>query len=117
FSSRRRHTSFSRDWSSDVCSSDLDDRLYLTLGSKLQRNDYTDTEHQPNVRLAWLATERQTLWAAVSKAVRTPARLNEDLVLYAPVDLPGLPLPLYVNVVGSDDFESEELIARELGYR
>src|SRR5690606_40033120 len=24
FSSRRRHTSFSRDWSSDVCSSDLE---------------------------------------------------------------------------------------------
>src|SRR5690606_39706777 len=24
FSSRRRHTRFSRDWSSDVCSSDLD---------------------------------------------------------------------------------------------
>src|SRR5690606_39514686 len=27
FSSRRRHTSFSRDWSSDVCSSDLGKRL------------------------------------------------------------------------------------------
>src|SRR5690606_40346785 len=27
FSSRRRHTIFSRDWSSDVCSSDLDGRL------------------------------------------------------------------------------------------
>src|SRR6266511_5373515 len=28
FSSRRRHTRFSRDWSSDVCSSDLDpDRI------------------------------------------------------------------------------------------
>src|SRR5690606_40247455 len=26
FSSRRRHTRFSRDWSSDVCSSDLSDR-------------------------------------------------------------------------------------------
>src|SRR5690606_40200788 len=26
FSSRRRHTSFSRDWSSDVCSSDLEDK-------------------------------------------------------------------------------------------
>src|SRR5690606_39797972 len=26
FSSRRRHTSFSRDWSSDVCSSDLSGR-------------------------------------------------------------------------------------------
>src|SRR5690606_2019589 len=29
FSSRRRHTRFSRDWSSDVCSSDLDDALLL----------------------------------------------------------------------------------------
>src|SRR5690606_40531049 len=28
FSSRRRHTRFSRDWSSDVCSSDLDDRFF-----------------------------------------------------------------------------------------
>src|SRR5690606_40982573 len=28
FSSRRRHTRFSRDWSSDVCSSDLEAGLY-----------------------------------------------------------------------------------------
>src|SRR5690606_32512957 len=27
FSSRRRHTTFSRDWSSDVCSSDLGDQI------------------------------------------------------------------------------------------
>jgi iron complex outermembrane recepter protein len=94
-----------------------DDRLYLTLGSKLQHNDYTGSEHQPNVRLAWLATGRQTLWAAVSRAVRVPARLNEDLELNAPLDIPGLPFPLYVNVVGDDQFESEELLARELGYR
>src|SRR5690606_39612657 len=33
FSSRRRHTRFSRDWSSDVCSSDLygAERVLLTL--------------------------------------------------------------------------------------
>src|SRR5690606_13608723 len=30
FSSRRRHTRFSRDWSSDVCSSDLSSNLNLT---------------------------------------------------------------------------------------
>ena len=95
----------------------LEDRLYLTLGSKLQRNDYTGTEHQPNARLAWRASERQTLWAAVSQAARVPARLNHDLELYAPLDVPDLPVPVYVNVVGTDDFESEELIARELGYR
>src|SRR5690606_40028124 len=28
FSSRRRHTRFSRDWSSDVCSYDLDDAIH-----------------------------------------------------------------------------------------
>src|SRR5690606_40800669 len=37
FSSRRRHTRFSRDWSSDVCSSDLDegagDRQHLLLAA------------------------------------------------------------------------------------
>src|SRR5690606_39676958 len=30
FSSRRRHTRFSRDWSSDVCSSDLDNARVLS---------------------------------------------------------------------------------------
>src|SRR5690606_40566982 len=33
FSSRRRHTSFSRDWSSDVCSSDLGAALAARLGA------------------------------------------------------------------------------------
>src|SRR5690606_1128465 len=33
FSSRRRHTSFSRDWSSDVCSSDLG---YMPLKEKIK---------------------------------------------------------------------------------
>src|SRR5690606_40931877 len=33
FSSRRRHTRFSRDWSSDVCSSDLLYRVFSTVRS------------------------------------------------------------------------------------
>src|SRR5690606_40779854 len=42
FSSRRRHTRFSRDWSSDVCSSDLASfrpaiNNELSLGSSLAR--------------------------------------------------------------------------------
>src|SRR3712207_9377290 len=34
FSSRRRHTRYWRDWSSDVCSSDLDDRRPPALGTE-----------------------------------------------------------------------------------
>src|SRR5690606_41149158 len=35
FSSRRRHTSFSRDWSSDVCSSDLKSVTSLAIAGLL----------------------------------------------------------------------------------
>src|SRR2546429_6190700 len=35
FSSRRRHTRCSRDWSSDVCSSDLVDLLYIVMDNQI----------------------------------------------------------------------------------
>ena len=95
----------------------LFDNLFLTVGTKVENNDYTDFEFQPNVRAAFALDERQTVWAAVSRAVRIPARLNTDLELTAPFSIPGIPVPLYVNVVGTDDYRSEELVATEAGYR
>jgi iron complex outermembrane receptor protein len=94
-----------------------DERLYLTLGSKFEHNDYTGFEVQPNARLAWLASPRQTLWAAVSRAVRIPSRIDADLRLTSPISIPGLPIPVFVNVDGTDDFDAERLLAYELGYR
>ena len=47
------------------------DKLYLTLGSKFEENDYTGSEIQPNIRLSWHTSETDTLWAAISRAVRT----------------------------------------------
>ncbi len=93
-----------------------DDRLFLTLGVKLEDNDYTGFEEQPNVRVTWLPGTNQTVWSAVSRAVRVPARLNTDVVLFAPVAVPGLP-PLYINVNGNPNFLSEDLEAYEAGYR
>jgi iron complex outermembrane receptor protein len=49
--------------------------------------------------------------------VRIPARLNTDLQLIAPFSVPALPFPVYVNVMGNDEFDSEELLAYEAGYR
>src|SRR5690606_41043339 len=43
FSSRRRHTRFSRDWSSDVCSSDLKICALLAITSKPPRTDNEQT--------------------------------------------------------------------------
>jgi iron complex outermembrane receptor protein len=91
------------------------DRVLLTLGSKFEHNDYTGYEAQPNARLSLRLSETQTLWAAISKAVRVPSRLDSDLRLTVPV--PGAPFPLYVTVDGNEHFDAEELVAYELGYR
>lgn len=81
---------------------------HLTLGSKFEHNDYTGFEFQPSIRLAWLLSPQQTLWGAISRAVRTPARADREQ--YQPRD------PPYTRL-GNDTFESEELLAYELGYR
>ncbi len=44
------------------------DKWYLTLGSKFEHNDYSGSETQPNVRLSWLVSERQSFWMAASRS-------------------------------------------------
>jgi len=52
----------------------IQDRLHLTIGSKFEHNDFTGFEIEPSARLAWTPTEKQTVWVAVSRAVRTPTK-------------------------------------------
>ncbi|MDH3560056.1 MAG: TonB-dependent receptor [Gammaproteobacteria bacterium] len=90
--------------------------LRLTLGSKFEHNDFTGTEVQPNLRISWLMDDSRTLWGAVSRTVRTPARGEHDVTLRLlppPAQDPGVPL----YAVGNAQFESENLTAYELGYR
>ncbi|MBA2482513.1 MAG: TonB-dependent receptor [Planctomycetes bacterium] len=84
------------------------DRVFLTIGSKVENNDFTGFEFQPSGRVAWRVDERNSLWGAVSRAVRTPSRIDRELYL------PGT--PPYTTLVGGN-FTSEKLIAYELGYR
>jgi iron complex outermembrane receptor protein len=100
----------------------IDDTLVLTLGSKFEHNDYTGFEIQPNVRLMWTPHERHKIWASVSRAVRTPSRYEHDAQIDMVVLPPGsednpLPLPVRMASYGRDSFDSEDLVAYELGYR
>jgi len=79
------------------------DRLELIAGAKFLYNDYTDLEIQPSIRLAWTPSDDHTLWLAVSRAVRTPSRFDADNVSS--------------GLGSADNFESEKVIAYELGYR
>jgi iron complex outermembrane recepter protein len=96
---------------------ELASTLYLTAGSKLEHNDYTGSEIEPSVRLQWNVRPAELVWAAVSRAVRTPSRYDHDL--YAPSGLgapPPLQLPTLI-VQNNPDFVSETLVAYEVGYR
>jgi len=94
----------------------LPERLYLTLGSKLEHNDYSGFEIQPSIRIRFKPHERQTLWAAVSRAVRTPSRADHDLHLLIDAFDTGATRNV-VYLQGNGDFDSEEVTAYELGYR
>src|SRR3989454_2248494 len=104
----------------------VDNRLQITLGSKFERNEFTGFEIEPNARLLWNLTPNQSIWSAVSRAVRTPALTEEGLRLNSAVIPPGAPsnptpFPAVIAVFGShrfnSQFNSEDLLAYELGYR
>ena len=82
--------------------------LSLTVGAKIDHNSFTGVEIHPTLRGAWTPNRSHTVWAAVSRAVRTPVRVDHDLVFRAePVDM----------VRATDAFDSESVIAFELGSR
>ncbi len=91
----------------------LGSKVRLTLGTKLEHNDFSGFEFQPSVRMAWLPRENHTLWVAISRAVRVPTRIERDISIDI-TDPAGDPVARWV---GNDDFESERLVAYELGDR
>ena len=99
------------------------ERVRLTLGSKFEHNDYSGYEIQPSARVMWAVNSNNKVWGAVSRAVRTPSRGEADAaVSYLAYDLSSLGLgppgiPFVVTAYGNEEFDSEELMAYELGYR
>jgi len=99
------------------------DQVRLTLGSKFEHNEYSGYEIQPSARLLWAINPTNKVWGAVSRAVRTPSRSENDASFsYVAYDLstlgtgpPGIPFVL--AALGNEEFVSEELTAYELGYR
>lgn len=91
----------------------VEDRLTLTLGTKLEQNPYTGLEYQPTARLLWLLDEHRSAWGAVSRAVRIPTRGFEQVSLTSPPLAPNV----YPRIYGSPNTCSEAMLAYEIGYR
>ena len=94
----------------------VSDRLYLTIGTKVEHNDYTGFAVMPSARARWSISDRHMVWAAVSRALRTPSRNDTNLVLNIG-EFPGPHGPTLLRLLGNPDFQDEQLIAYEAGYR
>ena len=92
----------------------VEDRLRITVGSKFEHNDYSGFEFQPTARILWTPAKQHSLWAAISRAVRTPSRIDRDIEASS---APDPTLPFFARLLGNKDFSSEKLLAYELGYR
>ena len=102
------------------------DRVVLTLGVKLEYNDFSGLEYQPNARLLWRPDEQRSVWASATRAVRIPSRADHDARIWSQFfergslvpgfDIP-LPLPGIAYLVGNPEFDAEELLAYEVGFR
>jgi len=83
-------------------------RVALVLGLKAEQSSFSGYEVEPTIRLAWTPSPSTTAWAAASRGVRTPVRVDEDLVFR-------------INGVtifeANDDFKTETTFAYELGVR
>ncbi len=89
-------------------------KFSVTVGSKLEHNNFSGFEIQPSVRALYAPTSTRTFWGAITRAVRTPSRLDQDLQLTGLV----LPTPpIFIEVDGTPGFRSETLLGYEAGYR
>jgi len=100
------------------------EQVFLTLGTKVENNNFNQSEYvwSPNARLSWLISDTSTVWGSVAKAYRAPNRIEQDVSILGGVIPPmtppnTYPVPFAISVAGNPQFDSEEVMAYELGFR
>jgi iron complex outermembrane receptor protein len=91
------------------------DLLKFILGCKIEQNSYTNFEYQPTARLLWTPDRKHTGWAAISRAVHTPSRVDENLFATSAISFGGG--PYFFRITGNPTVVSEDMMAYELGFR
>jgi iron complex outermembrane receptor protein len=93
----------------------LNDKLSIIAGAKLEGNNFSGFDIQPTLRGLWNANPHQSFWAAFTRAVTTPSRIEEGFQLSGG-EISQNP-PTYLLVSGNHDFKSETVLGYEGGYR
>jgi iron complex outermembrane recepter protein len=95
----------------------VNNKLVLSVGSKVLRTNYTSVEPEPSVRLLWTPNDRQTFWAAFTHAVRTPSDAEEDFYLSSFLATEPNGAETFARFNANADFAPEQLNGYEIGYR
>jgi iron complex outermembrane receptor protein len=98
----------------------IPNRLVVQAGSKFINTNYTGEEAEPSARLLYTPTDKQTIWLAFTRAVRTPSDAERDFNLTGLVAPPSPAtdnLPVFARFEANPNFVSEKLYGYELGYR
>lgn len=93
------------------------DTLRLSFGAKVELNDYTGVEVQPDARLVWQVSDKMTTWTSVARAVRTPTRADDSIRADLNSSDGGGGLAAMGVLLGNPDLDAEELLAFEAGWR
>lgn len=116
---------FSGEWMSGYAQAEfepLPDTWRIILGARAEKTPYTDWEFQPSLRTIWLGDDDWSVWGAVSRAVRSPTRIETSLNAAIDTVEPfseynPSPLPVDIYLRSYPDYAAEDLIAYEAGFR
>jgi iron complex outermembrane recepter protein len=95
----------------------IEQRLTLTLGTKVLRTNFTDVSLEPSARLLWTPTQQDTLWAAFTHGLRTPSDAEENFDLSGFIGTAPNGTPIFARFNANPSFAPEQLNGYELGYR
>jgi iron complex outermembrane receptor protein len=95
----------------------VENRLSLTLGTKLLRTNFTGVSPQPSARLLWTPTDKQSVWLAYTHALRTPSDSEENFSLLGYIGTTPNGTPYLARFNPNTGFAPEQLNGYELGYR
>ena len=83
------------------------DRLHLSLGARVEHNDYTGFDFQPSARMVWTPDTKNMVWGAISGADRIPSRSDTDIrVNLRRPPGPGN-MPMLVSLFGNPNYKNE----------
>ena len=92
-------------------------RVAVTLGAQIQHDTDVGVGVQPTARALWKVSDGQRLWAAASRALRTPSLDERGISIdFPPATGPG-GVPVLISVRGNPSAQTENFVDAEGGYR